>query len=58
MAENCWTHFKTEGMQKNYLKGAKRTAPCDNTSFDLLHTFFGDPTLTRSLPIHGTWKST
>jgi len=35
--------FKTQGIQKNTLKSAKRTA-YDN-SIQLLHTFFGGQTL-------------
>ena len=38
-------HFKTQGIQKTTLKNAKRTASYDNKALNLLHTFFGGPTL-------------
>jgi len=38
-------HFKTQGIQKTIWKGAKKATSYDSRSFNLIHTFFGDPSI-------------
>jgi len=38
-------HFKTQGIQKTTRNSTKTTAPYGNKAFNLLHAFFGEPTL-------------